>query len=150
MYAFLADDTRYWHTMTSGDIAIAMDFANSFSAHRDDIWLNAFEAKAQQLGYKPVHRLPACDCGRFHHAGCGLAKPRDLSRVWPHDDEVHGILNVDRLPSAPNPFAVEPLEHITPHVREPLPPIPDDAEYTGCVPESDADSPELPLRSDAA
>ena len=61
MYGFLATDGRRWHTMTSGDIAICMEYANTFSVQRVDAWLDAFEAKAKQLGYRDA-TVP-CDCG---------------------------------------------------------------------------------------
>lgn len=148
MYGFLATDGRHWHTMTSGDIAICMEYANTFSVQRVDAWLDAFEAKAKQLGYRDA-TVP-CDCGRVHHAGCGLAKLRDQSPVWPHEGTSLGILQTDRLPSPPNLLAVVPPEHIERHHSQPLPPIPDDAVYTGNVPESDADDLSFPERVDTA
>jgi len=137
---FIRNSTgRAWHTMTGGDIAICMDYANTFDRHRGPAWMESFAAKAEQLGYRDG--AGRCNCvGQAHGPECLLAKPYRLETVWPHDDADDGLLLTDRLPSPANDHALPPVETVRPVQAHALPPIPDDApEYAGGIPESDPD-----------
>lgn len=136
--AFHSADGLAWSTMTGLDVQMCMDYANAFSGTRGDAWLEAFEAKAVQLGYARMAGVD-CTCGRICHADCGLVRRHAIEPVWPHDSLL-GLINNERLPSPLNPFAVAPSDRVRAHQPEALyAPVPLDAVYSGEVALSDPD-----------
>lgn len=128
-----------WHTMTSGDIELCLDYAARFDPHRGQAWMDAFFAKAFQLGYRDGAGRCNCAAG-VHGPDCGLGKLYQAEQVWPHDSD-EGLLLNERLPSPPNYAATLPVERRVEVQAHALPPIPDDApEYAGGIPDSDPDN----------
>ena len=126
---------RTWHTMTSGDITMCMDYANTLApGGRGPEWMDAFAAKAEQLGYR--QGAGRCNCGEVHGPECGLAKLYQHEPVWPHDCD-DGLMQGKAAPRNFNPLPPqEPHSQVTPYF---LPPIPADAVYSGGTPDSDPD-----------
>jgi hypothetical protein len=139
----LTIDDDIYTTMTSLDIGLCLDHARAIDPFRGTEWLAAFEAKAEALGYVFIPQV-GCVCqAKPHHADCGKVKPLSASpSVWPHDDTLHGILNLDRLPSEVAGLGAPPELPITrAPSAPPLPRIPKDAPawLPGEMVESDPD-----------